>query len=165
MEVQSFGGFEVKTVTEADMATASSTKLSAAQKRKSESDLPRAVGSAIDEAAAKILERMEVMRAREQPSTPPRPAVIELPPTQIKVRGRAPQQLPFHSVSSSSDTVTIRVTELQQCADACYRAAQAAKHAQRLSASAAQAFGNESQTLEQCGEILKTMMDPSMQAL
>jgi hypothetical protein len=167
MEVDCYDGYKVMTVTEADMVTASSPKQAASAKRKADSSTPMGDES-IDAVATKIMERMDKLRARQQPSTPPRggqsskgPAVIGLHPRELQIRARVPQQLPFQNVAV--DKVLIRISELQQCADACYRAAQAAKHAQRLSASAAQAFGNEAQTLEQCGEILKTFMEPTGQ--
>jgi hypothetical protein len=167
MEVHHYDGYKVMAVTEADMVTASSPTQAASAKRKTDSSTPMG-DQAIDAAATKIMERMEKLRARQQPSTPPRggqssraPTVIGLHPTQLQIRARVPQQLPFQNVAA--DTVRVRISELQQCADACFRAAQAAKHAQRLSASAAQAFGNEAQTLEQCGEIMKTLMEPTVQ--
>jgi hypothetical protein len=91
MEVTIFEGHLVKTVTEADMAIANSPKQVASAKRKAESSThSHDDRAAVDEAATKILERLDAMRATpRQPSAPP-PIVIGLPRTELQLRGRAP---------------------------------------------------------------------------
>ena len=61
-----------------------------------------------------------------------------------------------------SETVTLRVLEIQRCHDALVRASKAARHAQTLTASASTAFANEAATLEQCGDIIKALIPPSV---
>ena len=64
--------------------------------------------------------------------------------------------------SRRSETVTLRVLEIQRCHDALVRASKAARHAQTLTASASTAFANEAATLEQCGDIIKALIPPSV---
>ena len=96
------------------------------------------------------------------------------PPTSQDVAQQVIQQLvQRQSNAASSDgsaivtlhrneTVTLRVLEIQRCHDALVRASKAARHAQTLTASASTAFANEAATLEQCGDIIKALIPPSV---
>lgn len=60
--------------------------------------------------------------------------------------------------SSSSGSTTIRIGQLQQAIDAVTRAGSAAKQAQRISAAAARAFGDEAAALDEAKEALESIL-------
>ena len=98
------------------------------------------------------------------------PMPIGAEPTLRMLTPRPPSELPLTlstrrstpSSSSGSGIVRIRETELQVCLDTVKRAATAAKHAQKLSASAAQAFANEAMALDSCTEVLEATLTASL---
>ena len=61
--------------------------------------------------------------------------------------------------SSGSGVVTVRRAELQMAVDSMARAATAAKQAQRISTTAARAFGDEAAAFEECRVKLELLLD------
>ena len=82
---------------------------------------------------------------------------------QVQAAPHQPLQLQtidtLHSLGSSMASVTIRHGQMQQAVDAVGRASTAAKQAQRLCSSAARAFGDESLALDECKNLLESILN------